>query len=51
MAHSHIAGIMVAPMEEEKVPPGAGEGSTDDALLKPRPPPRYLIIRLKVQIN
>lgn len=49
MALSHIAGIVVAPMEEEKVPPCAGEGSMDDALLKP--PPRYLIIRLKVQIN
>lgn len=39
MAHSHIAGIVVAPMEEEKVPPGAGEGSMDDAFLKLRPLP------------
>ena len=39
MAHSHIAGIVVAPMEEEKVPPSAGEGSMDGALLKPRPLP------------
>jgi len=34
MGHSHIAGIMVAPMEEEKVPLGAGEGSTQSAFLK-----------------
>ena len=27
------------PWKEEKVPRGAGEGSTDDALLKPRPLP------------
>lgn len=39
MAHSHIAGIVVAPMEKEKVTPSAGEGSMDGALLKPQPPP------------
>lgn len=39
MAHSHIAGIVVAPMKEEKVPPGAGDGSMDDALLKLPPSP------------
>lgn len=40
MAHSRIAGIVAAPMEEEKVPHGAGEGSMDDALLKTCPPPQ-----------
>lgn len=34
MGHSHIAGILEAPMEEEKVPQSAGEGSMDGVLLK-----------------
>lgn len=35
--HSHIAGNSVAPMEEEKAPQSAGEGSMDGVLLKLRP--------------
>lgn len=37
MAHSHIAGITVAPMEGQEVPPGAGERSIDGAFLTPTP--------------
>lgn len=37
MAHSHKRDGSHG--RKKKVPPGAGEGSTDDALLKPRPLP------------
>lgn len=40
-----------APMDVKRAPKSAGKARTDDAPLKLPPPPTYLIIRLKVQIN
>lgn len=37
MSHSQITGILEAPMREENVSPGAGEGSMDDELVNPAP--------------
>lgn len=60
MVHSNIAGITVAPMEEEKQHLLLQERAVQTMhLLKQHPPhthtrtvsPRYLRIRLKVQIN